>query len=157
MDISVDGIKVGAADDIKYVGMWLDNSLTMRKWVAAVCSKVSRNTALIRRNREYFSFEPCPKIASGLVIAMEEYGNALCYRLPNKEIKKLQRCQNYTAKTILHRNKYDSSTLVRHQLHWLHVEERMKFKLLTLVYKCKWPSNTISSNIGWISRHREQN
>ena len=24
MDIVVDGIKVGAADDIKYVGMWLD-------------------------------------------------------------------------------------------------------------------------------------
>ena len=47
MDIGVDGIRVGAADDIKYVGIWLDNSLTMRKQVAAECSKVSRNIALI--------------------------------------------------------------------------------------------------------------
>ena len=39
-------------------------------------------------------------------------------------------------KTILGRNKYDSPTLARHQLHWLPVEKRMKFKLLTLVYKC---------------------
>ena len=31
---------------------------------------------------------------------------------------------------------HDSSTLARHQLHWLLVEERIKFKLLTLVYKC---------------------
>ena len=33
MDIGIDGIKVGMADDIKYVGMWHDNSLTMRnRW-----------------------------------------------------------------------------------------------------------------------------
>ena len=36
MDIGVDGIKVWAADDINYVGMWLDNSSIMRKQVAAV-------------------------------------------------------------------------------------------------------------------------
>ena len=31
MDIGIDGIKVGAADDIKYVAMWHDNSLAMTK------------------------------------------------------------------------------------------------------------------------------
>ena len=41
MEIGIDGIKVSVADDIKYVGMWLDYSLTMKKQVAAVCSKVS--------------------------------------------------------------------------------------------------------------------
>ena len=46
------------------------------------------------------------------------------------------RLQNYAVKTILGRNKYDSSTLARHQLHQLPVEERIKFKLLTLVCKC---------------------
>ena len=35
-DIGIDRIKVGAADDIKHVGMWLDNSLPMRNQVAAV-------------------------------------------------------------------------------------------------------------------------
>ena len=34
MEIDIDGIKAGAADDIKYVGMWLNHSLTMRKQVA---------------------------------------------------------------------------------------------------------------------------
>ena len=46
------------------------------------------------------------------------------------------RLQNYTTETILGRNKYDGSTLARHQLHCLPVEERIKFKLLILVYKC---------------------
>ena len=65
-----------------------------------------------------------------------DYGNALYYGLSSKEVTKLQRLQNYAAKTILGRNKYDSSTLARQQLHWLPVVEGIKFKLLTLVYKC---------------------
>ena len=55
----VDRIKVGAADDIKYVGMWLDNSLTTRKKVAVVCSKVFRCIALIIRNRNQLSLDSC--------------------------------------------------------------------------------------------------
>ena len=36
MEIGIDGIKVRAAHEIKYVGMWLNHSLTMRKQVAIV-------------------------------------------------------------------------------------------------------------------------
>ena len=53
MEIDIDESKFSVADDMKYVGMWLDYSLAMRKQVAAVCSKVSRNIALIRRNRKH--------------------------------------------------------------------------------------------------------
>ena len=59
MNIGIYGIKVRAAKDIKYVGIGLDNSLTMRKLVAAVCRKLSRYIALIRRNRKYPSMESC--------------------------------------------------------------------------------------------------
>ena len=111
-------------------------SLTMGKQVATVCSKVSRNIALIRKNRKYLSIESSQKLASGLVMGLLDYGNALYYRLPNKEVTKLQRFQNYAMKTISGKNKYDNSTLARHQLHWLPVKERIKFKLLTLLYKC---------------------
>ena len=52
-------------------------------------------------------------------------GNALYSGLPNKELIKLLRLPNYAAKTILGRNRYDSSTLARNQLHCLAVEERI--------------------------------
>ena len=91
MEIGIDGIKVGAADDIKYVGMWLNYSLTMRKQLATVCSKISRNISLIRKNRKYLSIESSQKLASGLVLGLTDYGNALYYGLPNKEVAKLQR------------------------------------------------------------------
>ena len=98
MDIGADGIKDGAAGDIKYVRMWLDNSLTMRNQVAAVCRKVSRNITLIRRNRKYLSLKSCQKLASGLVMAILDHGNALYYGMPNKEVTKIQRLQTYETK-----------------------------------------------------------
>ena len=118
------------------MGISVDNSLTMRKQVSAVCRKVSRKIALIRRNRKYLSLKLCQKLASGLAMTILHYGNILYYGLPNKEVTKLQRLQNFVTKTILCENKYDSSTLARHQLHCLPVEKRIKLKLLTLVYKC---------------------
>ena len=76
------------------------------------------------------------KLVSGLVMAFLNYCNTLYSGLPNKELIKLQRLQNYATITILGRNRYNSSTLARYQLHWLPVEERIKFKVLTLAYMC---------------------
>ena len=85
-EIGIDGIKVGAADDIMYVVMWLYYSFAMRKHVATVFSKVSRTIALIRKNRKYLFIESSQKLSSGLVMGLLDYGNALYYWLPNKEV-----------------------------------------------------------------------
>ena len=69
IEIGIDGIKVGAADNIKYLGMWFNLSLTMEKQVQTVCSKVSRNISLIGKNREYLYIRSCQKLASCLVLA----------------------------------------------------------------------------------------
>ena len=133
--ISVDGIRVKAADNIKYMGMWRETSLTTKKQVATVCRLVSRNMSLIRYNMKYLSLESCQKLATGLFITIFNYGNTLHFGLPDKEIKKLYRLQIYAAKTILERNRNDHSTLARYRINWLPLEQRIKFKILTLVYK----------------------
>ena len=61
MEIGICGIKDGAADELKYMGMWLNHSLTMTKQVATGYIKVSRNVSLMRKNRKYLSIESCQK------------------------------------------------------------------------------------------------
>ena len=51
-------------------------------------------------------------------------GNALYYGLQTKKSQSFRDFKIMPVK-ILGRNKYDSSTLARHPLHWLPVEERI--------------------------------
>ena len=50
-------------------------------------------------------------------------------------LKKMQSIQNWAAKVVLRRRKYDSSTKCLIELHWLPILQRIKFKLLTLVFR----------------------
>ena len=55
---------------------------------------------------------------------------------PTKSINWYQLVQNICAKLVLNRSKYSSSTDVLCTLHWLPIQERIQFKILTLTYKC---------------------
>ena len=65
-----------------------------------------------------------------------DYGNALLYGLPQKSENWYQLVQNICAKLDLNRSKYSSSVDALCTLHWLPIEERIQFKILTLTYKC---------------------
>jgi hypothetical protein len=56
--------------------------------------------------------------------------------LPQKSLNNMQRTQNMAAKVILRKHKWDSSSECLITLHWLTVEYRILFKVMTIVYKC---------------------
>ena len=49
--------------------------------------------------------------------------------------KKLQRVQNTAARVIAGLGKYDHVTMTLHELHWLPVDMKIKYKILLLTYK----------------------
>ena len=51
------------------------------------------------------------------------------------DIKKLQRIQDIAAKIVTQSGKYDSSTAARKALHWLPIQQRIDFKVCTLVFR----------------------
>ena len=69
------------------------------------------------------------------VLSHLDYGNSILVNLPKSTIKPLQSIQNYTAKIICKRQKYNSSTECLYKLHWLPIYYRCIYKLLTIVYK----------------------
>ena len=64
-----------------------------------------------------------------------DYCNSLYFGLPKYQIQKLQRLQNSAARLIFNENKYCHITPLLKDLHWLPVESRIKYKILTLTYK----------------------
>ena len=81
---------------------------------------------------------------------MVDSTNSLLYGVPDFEMKKLQKIQNFAARTLTGASKYDHITRVFKQLHWLPVLSRTEYKILMLAFRClhglvtwastKWPS-----------------
>ena len=82
------------------------------------------------------TIEACQTVVSGLVLSHLDYSNAILVNLPSNAIHKMQRVQNMAADIVLQDKQESSTTRCLQKLHWLPIKQRIKFKILTLVYKC---------------------
>jgi hypothetical protein len=65
-----------------------------------------------------------------------DYCNNLLSRNTDSLLGKLQSVQNAAARLITGACKFDHITPVLSALHWLHVRQRITFKVALLMYKC---------------------
>ena len=94
------------------------------------------NLLKIRAARKYLTRKTCAKLTISLVISHLDYANAILAGLPKVSLDQLQRVQNMAAKIVLNKGQYKSSTRCLEELHWLPIEQRINFKIATLVHKC---------------------
>ena len=64
-----------------------------------------------------------------------DYCNSLSYNIPKYLLNKLQFEQNTAARQITCSRKYDHTTPILIDLHWLPIAKRIKFKILLLTFK----------------------
>lgn len=108
----------------------------MGQHVNNLCRSATFALSKIGKLRKYLDPATTQKLIQAFVISRLDSCNSLLYGLPLKEINKIQRIQNMAARLISLTRKRDHITpILRDQLHWLPVEQRIKFKILLLTYK----------------------
>ena len=65
-----------------------------------------------------------------------DYPNGLHCNAPKVTIQPFQRIQNMCSKLVLKRSKYESSQEALRDLHWLPIQARIEFKILSLMHQC---------------------
>ena len=85
--------------------------------------------------RPYLDFKTASTIATSIVHSKLDYCNSLYYNLPQSQITKLQNTQNSLACAVTRTPKSSHITPVLKPLQWLKIDERIKYKLLSLTYK----------------------
>ena len=134
--INVNGVEVKQSCCIKYLGALLDAQLNMIQHINAKCRIAMMNLLKIKQIRHMMTVEACQTVVFGLVLSHLDYSNAVLVNLPANAIHKMQRVQNITARIVLQNEQEPSTTKCLQKLHWLLIKQRIKFKILTLVYKC---------------------
>ena len=124
------------SETVRNLGVLFDNQLSMSSHVTSLCTNVTYHLRNITRIRRFLDRDSCHHIIRSLVLSRLDYANAILLGSKASDISKLQKLQNWAAKLIFCANKSDHATPFIHQLHWLNINNRIKFKILVIVYKC---------------------
>jgi len=117
------------------LGFIFDEHLTFSDQITALSNSCYYHIRELRCIRPYLDFKTASTIAISIVHSKLDYCNSLCHNLPNCQLNRLQQIQNSLARAVVKAPKSTHITPILKSLHWLKVNERLEYKLLSLTYK----------------------
>jgi hypothetical protein len=133
--LSVGSHTITPSATAKGLGVTMDSQASMEAHISSVCKRAYIHLKNISQLRRYLDTESLECIVHAFITTMLDYCNSLLCGVPSVQLNRLQSIQNTAARIISGTAKYDHITPVMHALHWLPVQERVKFKTLVFVYK----------------------
>ena len=110
--------------------------LNFKNHIATKCKAAMCNLLKIRSIRHLLDTKTTANLCMSLCISHLDYANSLLYGLPKTTLNRLKRIQNICARLVLRRNLRDSITECLMELHWLPIDYRIQYKIVTLTHKC---------------------
>jgi len=114
------------------LGFIFDEHLTFSDQISALSKSCYYHIHELRSIRLYLDFKTASTIATSIVHSKLDYCNSLYYNLPQSQIKRLQNIQNSLDHTVTRTPKSAHITPLLKSLHWLKINECIKYKLLSL-------------------------
>ena len=122
--IVVNSAPIDLTSDARNLGVVFDDNLHFQKQINTVCClsciELYRQDPALSRPSNYR--ETCSRFC-------------IVYRLPNVQLDKLQRVQNFPARLVICNNKYTHITPILRELHWLPIKARIEYKITLVTYK----------------------
>jgi hypothetical protein len=118
------------------LGVYFDDQLNMRQHIVNITRQSYFQLRQLRVVSRSLTKEALKMLLHAFVFSRLDYCNSLFYGLPDTSISKLQSVQNAAARLFGGLRRFDHVTpILRDQLHWLPIRQRIEFKIATLVYK----------------------
>ena len=120
---------------VRNLGVVLDSNLSCSKHTDSISRSSHYHIRDIRRIRKLVPSSALVPLANALVSSRLDYCNSLFTGTSKSNLLKLQRIQNTLARAITQTPKYEHITPVLKNLHWLPINQRIDFKIGSIVYK----------------------
>ena len=135
--VQVSDSSIRPSSFIKSLGVTLDSKLTFDQHVSSVCRACYFHIRALKHVRDSLPDDVARTVACSIVGSRLDYCNALYAGMFKSNVARLQRVLNALARTVLRRGKYEHTTPALRELHWLPIEHRITYKLVTLAHRIK--------------------
>ena len=128
------GTSVQFQRTVKIVGVTLDSSLSFDDHVSDVCKSCNYHIRALRHVRPMLSTRIANEVACSIVASRLDYCNSLLFNMSASNIGRLQCLQNNLARVVCNAPVRSSAPPLLHRLHWLPVEQRIKYKIVCITH-----------------------
>ena len=135
--LTVGEVRVSPAPRVRSLGLTLDVNMTMEHQISSCIRSAVYHIRNIRRIRDYLTQSATKQAVHALVTSRLDLYNSTLRGLPDTHIGRLQKTQNSAARFVTRSRSFVHITPVLKELHWLPVRQRLKYKILSLVFKLK--------------------
>ncbi|WP_419618910.1 hypothetical protein, partial [Thiolapillus sp.] len=132
---NIGGNSVPFKMSVKYLGVHLDQTLSMRQHIDSVCRASFLELRRAATIRPYLSQSATARLVAAMIISRLDYCNSVFAGLPADQVARLQRIQNNAARLVMKKRKRDHVIPLLKELHWLPVKFRCQYKIATLAYR----------------------
>ena len=134
-DVRIDDVKVSAVCFVRDLGVMMDSTGIMNIHINNVCKAAAHSLWRIGKLRKLLDQYATEKLIHAFVISRLDYCNSLFFGLSGYHLKKLQHIQNAAARLVVRRRieRHADMVPILQELHWLPVEFRIQFKLLSII------------------------
>ena len=119
---------------VRDLGIHFDSVLSMSTHVSSLCQSISYSLYRISRIRRFLSRTDTERLIHAFVSSRLDYCNSMLYAIPDSLTRRLQVLQNSAARIVTRTRLNEHITPILHDLHWLPVYQRTKFKILVIVF-----------------------
>jgi len=135
--VSVAWVDLPIADEMEVIGVVLDRRLAFHKQVLALARSCNYHTQAIWCNQHLLTMELAQTLACSLILSRIDYCNAVLHSAPSNSIKRLQQVQSNAARIILEAPRRSHTSPLLRTLHWLPIQQRIKYKVALLTFKVR--------------------
>jgi len=128
-------VVIKPAHSARNLGVILDSTLSMSDHISSVSKSCFLSIRDLRRIRNTLDYSTANTIATSLIHSKLDYCNSLFLNLPQSQLGRLQLILNSAARAVSQTPKFSHITPVLKSLHWLKIEQRIQYKVLSITYK----------------------
>ena len=135
--IVLDGVNIAFSDEITLLGVVIDREMTFATHCRRLAARCFYQLRQLRTIRRTLTLDAVKTLVHAAVTSRLDYCNCVLIGAAAVHLKRLQLVLNAAARLIVRKRKFDHITSVlRDDLHWLPITERIVFKTSLFVYKC---------------------